>query len=132
MVSSTGSAAKRSCAVHSIQSTASISQKGRGVHLFIDRIAHRTAVLFLFPLILALSAGLTAVSTTRSRSSNWYLLLHLQLGGLPPALLSLPHHLAHPPKAGLGAPKRLVYAEHRLEHAFGYRICQRVPLLLED
>ncbi|KAF1963430.1 hypothetical protein CC80DRAFT_486822 [Byssothecium circinans] len=49
------------------------SKKRRGVHLFIDRIAHRTAVLFLFPLILALSAGLIAVSTTRSRSLNWHL-----------------------------------------------------------
>ncbi|KAF1998523.1 hypothetical protein P154DRAFT_603037 [Amniculicola lignicola CBS 123094] len=49
------------------------SKKRRGVHLFIDRIAHRTAVIFLFPLILALSAGLTAVATTRSRSSSWSL-----------------------------------------------------------
>ncbi|OCK77182.1 hypothetical protein K432DRAFT_428190 [Lepidopterella palustris CBS 459.81] len=49
------------------------SKKRRGVHLFINRIAHRTAVLFLFPLILALSAGLIAVSTTRSRSLNWHL-----------------------------------------------------------
>jgi hypothetical protein len=46
-------------------------KKPRGFYLFIDRIAHRTAVLFVFPLILALSAGLIAVSTTRSRSLNW-------------------------------------------------------------
>jgi hypothetical protein len=49
------------------------SKKRRGVHLFIACIAHKTAVLFLFPLILTLSAGLIAVSTTRSRSSNWRL-----------------------------------------------------------
>lgn len=49
------------------------SRKGRSLYVLLDRITHKTAVLFHFPVVLALSASLIGISITRTRTSTWLL-----------------------------------------------------------